>query len=733
MATSSFFYGGSTAPEQNTVDELIDALNQKVSAADQDRVAAEQARDRAETAASNAELSESNVAGLSQQAQETLAEANEAVAAANAAVAGTATNAATATTKAAEAASSATAADASADAALVSQNAAAVSATNAATSASTASTQASAAATSATNAASSASSAAGSATTATTQATNASNSATAAAGSASAASTSATNAASSASSASTSATAAASSASSASASATSASGSASTATTKASEAAASATAAATSASNAATSATSASGSASTATTQATNASNSATAAAASASSASTSATNAANSATAAGTSATNAASSATAASGSASAAAASATAAQAAQTAAEAAFDSFDDRYLGAKTVAPTTDNDGNALLTGALYFNSTGNQMYAWSGSAWVATGATATGDVVGPASSTDNAIARFDGTTGKLVQNSGATLSDDGVIRTGDGSGGGATPFYTFNGNNGGLYGLSGNRVGIGINGGYGPVLFSSNMARLTSEVEIAWDGNSVMTSGPDLKITRDAANILAQRNGTNPQAFRVYNTFTDASNYERGFMRWNTNAFQIGTEKAGTGSPRNIELVRDGSVVGSIYESYGNIFEFYGTLQSSRVVASGPGDFTIIGYQAAAGLNGAFVSSAGLVGWGSTANPNNGVDTALARDSAGVVKVTNGSTGLGSLKANNIDFAGNLTKNGSPFSAGAKGGGTDAVFYENDQVVTTSYTIGTNKNAGTFGPVTVSAGATVTVPPGSVWTII
>ena len=57
-----------------------------------------------------------------------------------------------------------------------------------------------------------------------------------------------------------------------------------------------------------------------------------------------------------------------------------------AKDAAEAAFDSFDDRYLGAKSSAPSTDNDGNALLTGALYFNSSSNQIFNWTGSAWIA-----------------------------------------------------------------------------------------------------------------------------------------------------------------------------------------------------------------------------------------------------------------------------------------------------------------------------------------------------------
>jgi hypothetical protein len=54
-------------------------------------------------------------------------------------------------------------------------------------------------------------------------------------------------------------------------------------------------------------------------------------------------------------------------------------------TAAAASYDSFDDRYLGAKASDPTLDNDGNALLTGALYWNTTANEMRVYSGSAWV------------------------------------------------------------------------------------------------------------------------------------------------------------------------------------------------------------------------------------------------------------------------------------------------------------------------------------------------------------
>ena len=67
-----------------------------------------------------------------------------------------------------------------------------------------------------------------------------------------------------------------------------------------------------------------------------------------------------------------------------SAVAADAATASAAATAAAASYDSFDDRYLGAKSSAPSVDNDGNSLATGALYFNSVTAVMQVWSGSAW-------------------------------------------------------------------------------------------------------------------------------------------------------------------------------------------------------------------------------------------------------------------------------------------------------------------------------------------------------------
>jgi hypothetical protein len=69
----------------------------------------------------------------------------------------------------------------------------------------------------------------------------------------------------------------------------------------------------------------------------------------------------------------------------------SATAAAASAAAAATTYDEFDDRYLGSKSTPPTLDNDGNALITGAIYWNSVTNAMYAWTGSEWGSISSTA------------------------------------------------------------------------------------------------------------------------------------------------------------------------------------------------------------------------------------------------------------------------------------------------------------------------------------------------------
>jgi hypothetical protein len=364
------------------------------------QTAAELAETHAETAETNAETAETAAETAETAAVSAKTSAESAQTSATASATSATASASSATASASGASSSATDAQSSEDDAATSE-------TNAATSATTATTKA-------TSATSSASSATTSASTATTKASEASTSATNAATSATASATSATAAATSATASATSKTAAetaetnAETAQTAAETAKTASETAKTASQTAKTAAETAeTNASGSATSASSSSTSASGSASTATTKAATATTQASTATTKASEASTSATNSASSASSADTSATTATTKAATAttkaskaSTSASNASSSASSATTAQSAAEsardsalAAFDSFDDRYLGQKSSDPTTDNDGNTLVAGTLYFNTTSDSMFVYEGSTWVAAYASLSG----------------------------------------------------------------------------------------------------------------------------------------------------------------------------------------------------------------------------------------------------------------------------------------------------------------------------------------------------
>ena len=116
-------------------------------------------------------------------------------------------------------------------------------------------------------------------------------------------------------------------------------------------------------------------------------------------------------------------------------------------------------------------------------------------------------------------------------------------------------------------------------------------------------------------------------------------------------------------------------------------------------------------------------------------------------------LATGVSGVLGATNGGTGQSSYAAGDLVYASainTLSKltagttgqvltiaGGVPTWAtsagGATGGGTDQIFYLNGQTVTTSYSIPSGQNAGSFGPISINSGAIVTIPSGSTWSIV
>jgi hypothetical protein len=114
------------------------------------------------------------------------------------------------------------------------------------------------------------------------------------------------------------------------------------------------------------------------------------------------------------------------------------------------------------------------------------------------------------------------------------------------------------------------------------------------LTSGSEVAWANNSTSVYNTlDVRLARDAADTLAQRRTTNAQTFNIYNTFTSATNHERGFLKWSSNVFQIGTEKGSAGgTARGLELRTDNTAritIGSAGE-----LGFFGAVAAAQPTA-------------------------------------------------------------------------------------------------------------------------------------------
>jgi hypothetical protein len=112
---------------------------------------------------------------------------------------------------------------------------------------------------------------------------------------------------------------------------------------------------------------------------------------------------------------------------------------------------------------------------------------------------------------------------------------------------------------GNNHGFADAGGNAVQITVGGANAWQFDSSgNLFAAISGGKIALVPTTILGA--------DAAGIFAQQNGVNPQSFRVYNTFTNSSNYERGIIDWTTtsNVLTIGAEALGSGTLRAVKLI-------------------------------------------------------------------------------------------------------------------------------------------------------------------------
>lgn len=226
------------------------------------------------------------------------------------------------------------------------------------------------------------------------------------------------------------------------------------------------------------------------------------------------------------------------------------------------------------------------------------------------------------------------------------------------------------------GGVFGASLNNFSTGGNSSldYGinqngeqRISLAADSLRVMSTHSFGWTSTTDSTGTLDVTLFRDAAGILAQRNSTNAQTLRVYNTFTDASNYERGVFDWTTtaNTLTIGTQQAGTGSIRFIFLNSAGaSGLVDIGANGSAIARFAGSNSAVDI-----GNHSILGSTTGIGFGGAgisFSAAATLAVGNGTASDFSGTvkattltlnDVSLDRGAAGLFKFSS----AGSFTAN------------------------------------------------------------------------
>ena len=287
------------------------------------------------------------------------------------------------------------------------------------------------------------------------------------------------------------------------------------------------------------------------------------------------------------------------------------------------------------------------------------------------------------------------------------------------------------------------------IGTAGTYGsasavPVLVTNAQGQVTSvtNTTIAISGSAVTGD-----ITGNAANITATSNSTLTTLSSLSLPYAQLSGT---VPTWNQNT--TGTAANVTGI---VAVVNGGTGTTTPALVAGTNVTITGTWPNQTIAASGGGgsgtvtsvDATVPAFLSVSG--GPITTSGTLaISYSGTALPiangGTGQTTASAAFNAlspitttGDLILGNGTNSATRLGIGAITYV--LTSNGTtatwsaPTGGGATGGGSDQIFYQNDQTVNTSYSITAGKNAGTFGPVTVASGVTVTVPSGSVWSIV
>ena len=340
-----------------------------------------------------------------------------------------------------------------------------------------------------------------------------------------------------------------------------------------------------------------------------------------------------------------------------------------------------------------------SALTTGTLPIASGGTGQTTASAAFNALSPITTTGDlIIGNGTNSATRLA---------IGTSGYVLTSNGTTATWAASTGGVTSFSA------GTTGLTPNTATTGAitlsgtlaisNGGTGITSFGTGVQTALGQA-VTGSGGIVLATSPTITTPTTSGNITAT--GTGAFFLADFTNTTIASRF----------AFQTSTANSTTG----IYALPSGTSTAASWQATNNS----NPTNASKILIATNGTTDV---QLVSGINGSgtylplsfytngvgqfAINTSGALGIGS-------VSTSISYGTTGQVLTSAGSAAQPTW---------------STITAGATGGGTDQIFWNNGQTVNTSYSVPATTNAGTFGPVTIASGATVTIPSSSNWTVV
>jgi hypothetical protein len=206
----------------------------------------------------------------------------------------------------------------------------------------------------------------------------------------------------------------------------------------------------------------------------------------------------------------------------------------------------------------------------------------------------------------------------------------------------------------------------------------------------------GNTI--TSPYANLFGDDVDTLALRNGTNAQNFLVYNTYTSASAYERGYIGWSGNTFILGTASAGGGSARNLEF-RTPSQIFAFANASGT--KFFNVENNNKAAYPDTSDDFSIGFSTKLISNGYFARS---IQGSKTKALTEGAATTVATVAVPQTAGSNFAAGEVLYTVYATDGTDTQTLNGSAFFSAVNKAGTEACQITDDQIGTEAASTGT-----------------------------